>query len=435
VVELTVRKVKSLVTVILTMIIAQSILGMFTILFLAFLSSEAKSAIKFKIIIIACGIHLGLALILLKIPVFKELFLMLNQWVLMLEQATTAGTSLVFGYLGGGLPPFETNRPELMFILAFKALPIILVISALSYLLYYYKILPSVVKFFSYLLQKTLHINGAVGLSVAANAFVGMVESPLLIKPYLKEMTRGEIFSVMVAGLSTLAGTVMVLYANILSAKIPGVMGHILTASLLNVVSSLIISMLMVPHQAETLREQVELPQFSYSAMDAIVKGTSDGVHLLINIIAMLIVLVALVSLANQILSELPLIANQPVTLQRIFGILLAPLTFLMGIPTQEMMTAGSLMGTKIVLNELIAYLELANLPPPQMLQEHSRIIMTYAMCGFANIGSLGIMIGGMTAMAPEKRDEIISLGVKSIFGGVLATCFTATIVGIILKI
>jgi len=413
------------------MLILQAIFGFFIILGIAYLLSEAKSAIRFQTIALGCVILFLLAEIFLQVPLFGKFFLVLSQLVSAIEQATTVGTSLVFGYLGGGKLPFDIRYPEATFILAFKALPIIMVISALSYLLYYYKILPAIVGFFAYLLQKSLGISGPVGLGTAANAFVGMVEAPLLIKPYLKEMQRGEIFSVMVAGLATISGTVMVLYAQILAPKIPEAMGHILTASVLNVISSLIISMLMVPHQGINPNRQIALPRFSDSAMDAIAKGTADGVQLLINVIAMLIVLVALVSLLDQILSLLPSVNGQPVTLRRILGLGLAPLTFLIGIPWSEAIMTGSLMGSKIVLNELVAYLELANLPK-DALSERSQIIMIYAMCGFANIGSVGIMLGGMTAMCPAQRDEIISLGMKSLVGGVLATCLTATVVGML---
>ncbi len=411
----------------------QNILGFFTILLLAYLMSEAKAAVKWKAIGMACLIHFSLVIIFLKMPFFREVFEFLNQVVLALETATTAGTSFVFGYLGGGKPPFEMVSPQFSFVLAFKALPIILVISALSYLLYYYRILPAIVNFFAYLLQKSLHIGGPVGLSAAANAFVGMVEAPLLVRPYLNTLTRGEIFSVMVAGLATISGTVMVLYANILRPTLPSAMGHILTASVLNVLSSLILSMLMVPHQNENVQRHVELPQFSDSAMDALVKGTADGVKLLVNVIAMLIVLVAMVNLINQLLQLLPPLFGQPVTLQQILGLLMAPLTFLIGIPVSDIFTTGALMGTKVVLNELIAYVELSQLPD-SALSERSRIIMTYALCGFANIGSLGIMIGGMTAMAPAKREDIISLGMKSVWAGVLATCLTATVVGMVIE-
>jgi len=414
------------------MLMTQGLIGLLVILLIAYALSEARTAVRLKPIVIAVAIHFVLAVIFLKLPVFNDIFLWLNQMVLALEAATTAGTSFVFGYLGGGSAPFEIQNEAAMFILGIKALPLILVISALSYLLYYYRVLPAIVKVFSYLLQKSLGVSGSVGLSAAANAFVGMVEAPLLIKPYLKQMTRGEIFAVMVAGMSTIAGTMMVLYATILSSKLDGAMGHILTASVLNVFSALIISMLMIPHQHDPKNDLIELPKIAYSAMDAIVKGTTDGVKLLINIIAMLIVLVALVSLANQILLLLPEYHQQPITLQGIFGVIMAPLMFLIGIPYSEIFTAGSLMGTKVVLNEFLAYLDLLNLPA-DALSERSQLIMIYAMCGFANIGSLGIMIGGLTAMSPERRDDIISLGIKSILAGVLATCFTATVVGLII--
>lgn len=408
----------------------QSIFGLFTILLIPYLLSENKRTIAFTAVGTALILHFILAIIFLKIPVSKEIFLLLNQVVLALDRATTAGTTFVFGYLGGGPLPFAVNNPAATFILGIKALPIVLVISALSALLYYYRILPVIVGAFSYLLQKSLNIGGAVGLSVAANAFVGMVEAPLLIKPYLSKMTRGEIFSMMVAGMSTIAGTVMVLYANLLTASVPGAMGHILTASILNVFSSLIISLLLIPHQTMSSSETVHLAQMAKGPMDAIVKGTADGLKLLANIIALLIVLVALVNLINQLLYLLP--TEKPTTLQGILGVLMAPLTFLIGIPFAEILTTGALMGTKIVLNELIAYVDLANLPP-DTLQERSRIIMVYALCGFANMGSLGIMIGGLTVMVPEKREEIIAMGMKSILAGVLATCLTANIIGIII--
>ncbi len=407
------------------MIILQSIFGILSILLIAYLFSETKKAIVFKSILIALAIHLILAIMFLNLPIFKDFFMMLNKLVLVLETATTAGTSFVFGYLGGGAAPFEVTNQSSMFILTFKALPLVLIMSVISYLLYYYRILPFIVKIFSFLLEKTLKIRGATGVSVAANAFVGMVEAPLLIKPYIKDMTRGELFSVMVAGMSTIAGSVMLLYAAIIGSTIPNAMGHILTASVLNVISSLIISMIMIPHNSDKQQNKITFPKMADSPMDAIIKGTSDGVKLLVNIIAILIVFIALVNLINQII--------QPLSLQGILGVIMAPLAFLMGIPISEIMTAGSLMGTKVILNSLIAYIDLLNLPA-DALQEKSQLIMIYAMCGFANIGSLGIMVGGMTTIAPEKRSEIISLGMKSLFAGVLATSFTAAVVGLMLS-
>jgi CNT family concentrative nucleoside transporter len=408
----------------INMMILQGIFGILSILLIAYLFSEAKKTIVFKSVLIAIAIHLILAIMFLNLPIFKDMFMMLNKLVLVLDTATTAGTSFVFGYLGGGAAPFEITNENSMFILTFKALPIVLIMSVISYLLYYYRILPLIVKIFSFFIEKIIKIRGATGISVAANAFVGMLEASLLIKPYIKDMTRGELFSVMVAGMSTIAGTVMLLYAAIIGNTIPNAMGHILTASVLNVISSLIISMIMIPHNSDKHQNKISFPKMADSPMDAIVKGTSDGVKLLVNIIAMLIVLIALVNLTNQII--------HPLSLQSILGIIMAPLTFLIGIPVAETMTAGGLMGTKIILNELIAYIDLLNLPK-DALQERSQIIMIYAMCGFANIGSLGIMVGGMTTMAPEKRNQIISLGMKSVFAGVLATCFTAAVVGLII--
>ena len=405
------------------MIILQSIFGILSILLIAYIFSEAKKAIVFKSILIAITIHLILAIMFLNLPIFKDMFMMLNKLVLTLETATTAGTSFVFGYLGGGEAPFEITNENSMFILTFKALPIVLIMSVISYLLYYYRILPLIVKTFSFFIEKILKIRGATGISVAANAFVGMVEASLLIKPYIKDMTRGELFSIMVAGMSTIAGSVMLLYAAIIGNTIPNAMGHILTASVLNVISSLIISMIIIPHNSHKQENKIIFPKMADSPMDAIIKGTSDGIKLLVNIIAILIVLIALVNLVNQII--------QPLSLQSILGVIMAPLTFLMGIPISEIMTAGSLMGTKVILNSLIAYINLLNLPA-DALQEKSQLIMIYAMCGFANIGSLGIMVGGMTTIAPEKRSEIISLGMKSLFAGVLATSFTAAVVGLI---
>ncbi|MDY6991890.1 MAG: nucleoside transporter C-terminal domain-containing protein [Pseudomonadota bacterium] len=412
------------------MSLLQSCFGIVVLLGIAVLFSEQRCAIHYKVIVLALMIQVTLAFILLKIPFFKELFLLLNQAVLMIEQATQAGSQFVFGYLGGGELPFEATDQNATFILAFQALPIILVMSALSYLFYYYRILPAVVHFFGFLLRKTLRTSGTVGLGVAANAFVGMVEAPLLIKPYLNQMSRAELFAVMVAGMSTIAGTMMVLYAHILTtAGIEAALGHILTASVLNVVAALMIALIIIPQPPAESTPTVILPQLSYSAMDAIVQGTADGVKLLINIIAMLIVLLALVHLVNQVLNFLPAVGGEPLTLQRLLGVIMAPLTFLLGIPADELLTAGALLGKKIILNELIAYIDLAQLSP-ESLSPRSRLIMIYALCGFANIGSLGIMIGGMTVMAPQKRDVIIDLGVKSMLAGVLATCLTATVVG-----
>jgi CNT family concentrative nucleoside transporter len=409
----------------------QSIAGLVVFACIAWLVSENRTKVSIKIIVAGIAIQLAVGFILLKLPIFRDFFISLNRLVLSLEESTAAGTSMVFGYLGGGDLPFAEKFPGASFILAFRALPLILVISALSALLFYWKILPIVVQAFSWSLQKTMGLGGAEGLGVSANIFVGMVESPLFIRPYLKDMTRSELFTLMTTGMATIAGTVMVLYASILSNVIPDIMGHILTASIISVPAAITISKIMIPETGQLTSGEITAPETALSAMDAITKGTIQGVKLLINIIAMLIVLVALVHLVNLILGLLPEIGGQPVTLQRLLGLAMAPVVWLMGVPWEEAPVAGSLMGTKTILNELLAYLDMSRLAKGA-LSHKSMVIMTYAMCGFANPGSLGIMIGGMGTMAPERRDEIVALGFRSIVAGTLATCMTGAVVGIV---
>ncbi len=411
--------------------IIQSIAGLLTFAGIAWLLSENRKQVKLNMALIGIVLQLLVGLILLKIPIFRDFFLLLNRLVLSLEAATTAGTSFVFGYLGGAELPFIEKFPGAGFILAFRALPLVLIISALSALLFYWKILPLVVKAFSWALQKTMGLGGTEGVGVSANIFVGMVESPLFIRPYLQRMTRSEIFTLMTSGMATIAGTVMVLYASILRTTIPDIMGHILTASIISVPAAITISKLMVPETDELTPGELSVPEKATSSMDAVTKGTLQGVELLLNIIAMLVVLVALVYLINLILGLFPEFGGKPVTLQRLMGYIMAPIVWLMGIPLNEATTAGALMGTKTILNELLAYLDLSRLEPGT-LSSRSILIMTYAMCGFANPGSLGIMIGGMGTMAPTRRDEIVALGFRSIIAGTLATCMTGAVVGII---
>jgi CNT family concentrative nucleoside transporter len=411
--------------------IFQSIAGLLIFAAIAWSMSENRKQAKLKIAVIGIVLQLLVGLILLKLPLFRDFFLLLNRAVLSLEEATAAGTSFVFGYLGGGDMPFAEKFPGASFILAFRALPLVLLMSALSALLFYWKILPVVVKAFSWALQRTMGLGGTEGVGVSANIFVGMVESPLFIRPYLKTMTRSEIFTLMTSGMATIAGTVMVLYASILSKTIPDIMGHILTASIISIPAAITISKLMVPETGKLTPGELTAPEKASGSMDAVTKGTLQGVELLINIIAMLVVLVALVYLANSILGLLPEIGGQKITLQRIMGIIMAPVVWLMGVPWKEAPIAGALMGTKTILNEFLAYLELSRLSAGA-LSPKSILIMTYAMCGFANLGSLGIMIGGMGTMAPTRRDEIVELGFKSIVAGTLSTCMTGAVVGII---
>ncbi len=413
------------------MLAAQSALGLLAFLAIAWMLRERGASVAWRTVLAGLALQVVLAVLLLKLPPAKQAFLALNEALLALDAASRAGTAFVFGYLGGAELPFSETAPGASFVLAFRALPLVLLISALSALLFHWRILPMVVSVFSRLLQRVMGIGGAVGVSTAANVFVGMVEAPLFIRPYLRQLNRGELFMVMTCGMATIAGTVMVLYAAVLSATVPDALGHVLVASLISAPAAIVVAALMVPsREAPTAGGRLHAER-AQSSMDAITRGTISGVEILIQIVALLIVLIALVTLFNMGLAKLPSIAGEPVSLQRVLGFVMAPLTWLAGVPWHEAVAAGSLMGTKTVLNELIAYIELGRLGP-EALSERSRLIMTYALCGFANFGSLGIMIGGMGAMVPERRTEIVGLGMKSLVSGTLATLATGATVGMI---
>ena len=411
----------------------QSAAGAIAIIAIAWLISENRSAVNWRQAATGLAVTVLLALLLLKVPQVKYAFNWIEAAVEAIAAATKAGTSFVFGYVGGAPPPFDPKTPGSDFILAFQALPVVLVMSVLSSLLFYWGIMPPIVRGFSWALEKTLDVGGAVGLSTAANIFVGQVEAPLFIRPYLAKLSRGEMFVVMTGGMAGIAGTVFVLYATILAHAIPDAAGHIAVASILGAPGAILISLIMVPDPKgpHTGGKLDDVEQAAASTMDAIVKGTGAGLELLLNIVAMLIVFIALVYLANAILGLLPGFFGAPITLQRALGWMMAPVCWLLGIPWSQAVTAGSLMGIKTILNELVAYLELAALPEGS-LDPRSRLIMLYAMCGFANFGSLGIMIAGLTTMCPEKRDEVVSLGLKSIVSGTLTTCLLGAIVGVL---
>jgi CNT family concentrative nucleoside transporter len=409
----------------------QSAAGVAGLIAIAWLFSEQRWAVRWKQAALALAVTVAVAVILLKVPAVVAAFAYINQAVGAIAAATRAGTSFVFGYLGGGPLPYDLKAPGADFVLALQALPVLLVMSVLTTLLFYWRILPPLVRGFSWALKRTIGVGGAVGLATATNIFVGHVEAPLFIRPYLARLTRSELFIVMTGGMAGIAGTVLVLYATMLAPVIPDAAAHLVIASVLGAPAAILISLIMVPETADqrTSGDLVEPEPVASSTMDAIVKGTLAGLELLLTICAMLIVLVALVHLANAILGLLPDVAGAALTLQRVLGWIMAPVCWLMGIPWDQATTAGSLMGIKTILNELIAYVELSKLSA-DALDPRSRLIMLYAMCGFANFGSLGIMIGGMATMAPERRDDIVSLGLRSIVSGTLATCLIGAIVG-----
>ena len=409
----------------------QSAFGLLVLTGVAWAISENRREVQWKVPLVGIALQLAIAFVLLKSPPLKLFFSALNDAVVALQKATESGTSLVFGYLGGGPLPFEETQPGASFILAFRALPLVIVISALTAVLTYWRILPWIVRGFALFLEKSLGIGGAVGLGTAANIFVGMAEAPLFIRPYLRVLTRSELFVLMAAGMATIAGTVLVLYATIIGDTIVDAAGQLLTASVINATAAVTIAKLMVPESGVPTALELNIASTTRSVMDAITTGTQNGLQLLLNIAAMLVVLVALVHLCNGLLSLLPEFGGSPITLERLLGYLMAPVTWLMGVSWSEATTAGALMGTKTVLNEFVAYLQLAQLPQ-EVLSDRSRLIMSYALCGFANFGSLGIMIGGLTTMVPERREEIVGLGPKSIVAGTLATCSTGAVVGIL---
>src|ERR1700731_1834191 len=389
----------------------QSAFGVLALLAIGWACGENRRAVSLRQTAIGLAPPLVPAIGLIKLPLVAHAFGAINDAVGAISSASRAGTSFVFGYLGGGVLPFDLKAPGADFILAFQALPVVLGMA--------------------WLLERTLGVGGAVGLSTAANIFLGMVEAPLFIRPYLAQLTRSELFLVMTGGMAGIAGTVLVLYATLLAPLIPDSAAHFVIASVLGAPAAILVSLIMVPETSDirTGGALVDPDLHASSTMDAIVKGTVAGLELLLNIVAMLIVLVALVYLANAILGLLPDAGGGAITLQRLLGYAMAPVCWLMGLPWPQAITAGSLMGVKTVLNELIAYVDLSKLGP-DALDPRSRLIMLYAMCGFANFGSLGIMIGGLGTMAPERRDEINSLGLKSIVSGTLTTCLMGAIVG-----
>jgi concentrative nucleoside transporter, CNT family len=411
----------------------QSAVGIVALLAIAWAFGENRRAVSLRQAAIGLVATLVTAVVLIKLPFVAHAFGTINDAVGAIASASRAGTSFVFGYLGGATLPFDPKTPGSDFILAFQALPIVLVMSVLTTLLFYWRVLPPVVRGMAWLLERTLGVGGAVGLSTAANIFLGMVEAPLFVRPYLAQMTRSELFLVMTGGMAGIAGTVLVLYATLLAPLIPDAAAHFVIASVLGAPGAILISLIMVPETTDRLTGGAlgeDPSMLASSTMDAIVKGTTAGLELLLNIVAMLIVLVALVHLANAMLSLLPNAGGAAISLQRMLGLIMAPVCWLMGLPWSQAVTAGSLMGTKTVLNELIAYVDLSKLAP-DALDSRSRLIMLYAMCGFANFGSLGIMIGGLGTMAPERREEINALGLKSIVSGTLTTCLMGAIVGV----
>ena len=413
------------------MTLFQPIIGLVGLVIFAWAISEHRRRFSWRMVVAGLALQFALALLLTKLPISQTPLTWIGNAVDALMRATQAGTSLVFGFLGGAPLPFEERTPGGSFVFAFRSLPLVILISALSAVLYHFRVLPWVVQGFAWVLGKTLRISGAASFSTAANVFVGMVEAPLLVRPYLASMSRSELFVVMTAGMATIAGTVFALYATLLQDIIPDPAGHLLTASIISAPAAVVIAQVMLPPQGEEVEQRVEFARLYRSGLDALTTGTIDGLRLLAYIIGMLIVLIALVELANIVLALIPDVDGGPLTLQRMLGWVLAPVAWALGIPWSEATTAGQLLGIKVVLNELVAFINMSALPAGS-LSERSALIMAYSICGFANFGSIGIMVGGIGAIVPERRLEIAQLGLKSIVAGTMATCMTGAVIGLL---
>ena len=412
----------------------QPTIGFFALLFLGAIFSENIKAIKLKYIVSGVLIQLILALLLLRIDLVGSFFEYLSDGVMVLKAANDYGTGFVFGYLADGAPnaPFDITNPGGTFIFAFGGLTLIILMSAISALLWHWRIIPVIVNALSVLFKKPLNVGGPIGLGATANVFLGQVEAPLLVRPYLSSMTRHELLILMTVGMSTIAGSVMVVYTTMLTPIYGfGLIGHFLTASLISVPAGIMFANMMIPSEVKTDFPEGDSSKMYTSTVDALTQGTKNGLEIFLSVIAMLIVVMALVFLVNSILGVFPDINGSQITIERILGFIFAPLAWFMGIPWEESLMAGQLLGVKTALNEFVAYLYLSD-SETYNLSDKSRLIMLYALCGFANFSSVGILLSGMSAMIPERRDDLISVTGKALWAALLASCMTGFIVGII---
>jgi concentrative nucleoside transporter, CNT family len=408
----------------------QSLLGLVVIVAACWAISENRRLFPWRLTVGAILVQAGLVLALFAIPGSQAVLAAVTGAVDGLALATNKGTQFVFGYLAGGAQPYPVDNQPALFTFAFQVLPLILVISALSALLWHWKILKWITYGFGLLFQKTMKLGGASALAVAANIFLGMIESPIVIKAYLDKLTRSEVFLMMVVGLATVAGSTMVAYATILAPVLPNAAGHVLVASIVSAPAGVLLARIIVPEipgQGGEVADYGSALKYD-SAIDAIVKGTADGLMVVLNISAVLIVFVALVALVNVMLGGFSL-WGEPVTVERLLGFLFAPVAWLTGVEWSEAGVAGWLLGVKLTLTEFVAFIDLGQVPAEDM-SERTRMLMTYALCGFANIGSVGITVTGLSVLMPERREEVLSLVWKGLFAGFLATLMTACVVG-----
>ena len=415
--------------------IIQIIFGGIILILLGVLFTNNFRKINLLYLLNAIILQFALSFLLLKVPPITNAFNSLSNGVLALKEATDKGTGFVFGYLAEGAPkPFEVIDPGVANIFIFSGLMLIIVVSALSAIFWHWRILPVIIRAISTLFKKPLNVGGPIGLSSTANIIFGQVEAPLLIRPYLGKMTKHELLVLMTVGMSTISGGVMVVFVTMLSELYTiNLITHFLTASIISVPAAIMYANIMMPSDTKTeKKKEIEESNLYRGTMDALTSGTQDGLQITLNIAALLLVLITIVTLVNTGLEALlPMISDEPITLERIAGWVFAPVAWCMGIPTSEMQLAGSLLGVKFILNEFVAYINLSSIDP-SMLSEKSRVIMLYALCGFANLSSVGILLSGIGTMIPERKTDLISVSGKALIGATLASCFTGLVVGII---
>lgn len=392
--------------------------------------SENRKKINWKLVGAALALQLVIALVLLKFPIANTMLSKLNGLVLVLDEATKFGAQYVLGYLAGGQTPYELTNPASNFIIATQILPIILTISAVVGVLYHYGIIQRVVWLISKVLQKSLGIDGPTGLGVASSIFLGIIEAPIFVKPYLKTMSRSGFFTLISAAMATVAGTVLVLYATVLEGVVETPIVHLLTASFMSAPAAILFAKMLIPSDGQELQSAVDSKDFfkgnTDSVFEAIINGTTEGMQMIVNIIGVLIVIFSLVALINIGIAAVP--GMDGMKLESLAAYLFYPFTWLMGIPWAEVAKASELMAVKTILNEFVAYSQMRSVE----LTASSKMILTYAMCGFANFGSLGILIGGLVPIVPERKKEILDLGIKAMLAGTLATMTTGAIVNLL---
>jgi CNT family concentrative nucleoside transporter len=413
------------------MLLAQGLLGIVVFVLLALPFSSNWRRVNLKLVAFAVALQFIICALLLKAPGIRDGLEYVNRAVGALGAATMKGTSFVYGYLGGGPPPFEVTDPGFLTTFAFQVLPLVIVMSAISALLWYWRILPVIIKGISLVFERALGTRGPAGLVSTANIFLGQIEAPLLVRPYLARMTQYELLLVMTAGMATIAGSVMVIYSAMLGEQMQGVLGQLITKSIMSVPAAILFAHVLIPENNDSSQELENQPRIYESSMDAVTRGTSDGLNIYLHILAILIVAIALVALVNGTIALLPGVDGAPLTMERIAGWVFSPIAWLMGVPWAEAQTVGSLLGIKTVLNEFIAYLQMQAMPV-SALSDHSKLIALYAVAGFANLSSVGIQISGIGAMCPERRNDLARLGFRALLAATLASCMCGAVVGIV---